>query len=315
MSEPNQEKRPVILVADDEPINRALLQRRLEKSGYAVHLAATGKEAVELSQRLLPDLIILDVMMPVMDGLEACRRIKENDLTNDIPVIFLSARDETDIKVNGLTLGANDYIIKPFKAEELMARVDVAMRLKSERDRLRRTANEALTAAEQAQEKALTDALTGLFNRYGLQRALGREFAHSRRYNRPLSCLMIDIDYFKKVNDAHGHPAGDVAIQQVGTILTEIIRRSDMVFRYGGEEFIVLLPETDIEGAFALGEKIRSLAETRVFGNGERIFSLTLSVGAAVLKESESGHDMIARADEALYNAKENGRNRVETTS
>lgn len=309
-----QEDGSVILVADDEPINRALLKRRLEKSGYKVFLAETGKEAVELSLHILPDLIILDVMMPVMDGLEACRIIKQNPLTDDIPVIFLSARDETEIKVNSLILGANDYIIKPFKAEELLARVDVALRLKRERDRLRQTASEAITVAEQAQEKALTDALTGLLNRYGLQRAISREMARARRYLRPLSCLMIDIDFFKKINDVYGHPVGDTAIQQVGTVLTQSVRSSDMVFRYGGEEFIVLLPETDIDGACALGEKIRAIVESRMFGNGERVFPITLSIGAAALKNGESGNDMIARADEALYHAKERGRNRVEVT-
>jgi diguanylate cyclase (GGDEF)-like protein len=308
----DQEEIPVIVVADDEPVNRALLQRRLEKGGYKVHLAENGKEAIEITQNILPNLVILDVMMPVMDGLEACRRLKESSLTSDIPIIFLSARDETDIKVNGLTLGANDYIIKPFKAEELMARVDVAIRLKRERDRLREAASEASHAAEQAQEKALTDALTGLLNRYGLQRAISRELAHARRYLRPLSCLMIDIDHFKQINDSHGHLAGDTAIQQVGKILAELTRRSDMVFRYGGEEFIILLPETDIEGASALGEKIRVVAESRIFGDGERIFNLTLSLGAAMLEEGESGNDMIARADVALYNAKEKGRNRIE---
>lgn len=307
-----QEDVSVILVADDEPINRALLQRRLEKGGYKVILVENGKDAVEAAQNLLPNLIILDVMMPVMDGLEACKRIKENASTNDIPVIFLSARDEIEIKVNGLILGANDYILKPFKAEELMARVDVALRLKRERDLLHQTAKQAMDVAEQAQERALTDALTGLLNRYGLQRALAREVARSRRYLRPLSCLMIDIDFFKKVNDVYGHLTGDMALQQVGAILTEITRRSDMVFRYGGEEFIVLLPETDTEGAVTVAEKIRSVAELRPFGDTEHIFSLTLSLGAAMLKENESGNDMIARADAALYNAKEMGRNRVE---
>lgn len=302
----------VILVADDEPINRALLQRRLEKGGYKVILVTNGKEAVDIVHASPPDLVILDVMMPVMDGLEACRIIKGNPETTDIPVIFLSARDETEIKVNGLTLGANDYIIKPFKAEELMARVDVALRLKNERDKLQETTRKALSDAEQAQERALTDALTGLLNRYGLQRAMAREIAAARRYGRPLSCLMMDIDHFKKINDVYGHPIGDIAIQQVGKVLTEVTRNSDMVFRYGGEEFIVLLPETDIKGAVVLGEKIRTFAESRIFGDGERILTLTLSIGVASLKANESGNDMIARADVALYNAKENGRNRVE---
>lgn len=307
-----QERAATILVADDEPINRSLIQRRLERAGFRVLTAENGREAVDQTLGALPDLVILDVMMPLMDGLEACRLIKADAATRDIPVIFLSARDETEMKVSGLSLGANDYISKPFKAEELLARVDVAMRLKQERDRLRASAQEALATAELAQERAMTDALTGLLNRYGLQRSLVREHAEARRYARPLSCLIIDLDHFKKINDTYGHPAGDTALRQTATILVEAVRRSDMVFRHGGEEFLVLLPETDLEGAIALAEKIREVTAARPFGDDETVFSLTLSVGVARLCEGESGHDMIARADLALYHAKEHGRNRVE---
>ena len=301
-----------ILVADDEPINRALIQRRLERAGYRVLVAQNGREAVEVARRERPDLIILDVMMPVMDGLEACRLLKEDETTRDTPVIFLSARDETDIKVSGLSLGANDYISKPFKAEELLARVYVAMRLKRERDTLRKRAEDAVERAEAAQERAMTDALTGLLNRYGLQHILTRELAEARRYNRPLSCLVIDLDHFKSVNDTHGHSVGDVALQQIATVLSDNVRGSDMVFRYGGEEFLVLLPETDLEGAVSLAEKIRQATAARSFGDGERVFSLTLSGGAATLWDNESGNDMIARADMSLYDAKRQGRNRIE---
>lgn len=311
MLELAEERQLTILVADDEPVNRALIQRRLEREGYRVLTAQNGSVAVEKTKATLPDLVILDVMMPEMDGLEACRLIKEDEATRDIPVIFLSARDETEMKVSGLTLGANDYISKPFKAEELLARVHVAIRLKRERDHLRMSAEAAATRAEVAQERAMTDALTGLLNRYGLQHVLAREHAEARRYDRPLSCLMIDLDNFKTINDTYGHVAGDLALQQVASILRDAVRRSDTVFRYGGEEFLVLLPETDLEGATALAEKIRTSAAARPFGDGERIFSLTLSAGASSLCDNESGNDMIARADMALYQAKEQGRNRV----
>jgi two-component system, cell cycle response regulator len=315
MSVEKEERQPVILVADDEPVNRALIERRLQREGYRVLTAQNGKEAVEKTQEILPDLVILDVMMPVMDGMEACRHIKEIEATRDIPVIFLSARDETEMKVSGLTLGANDYISKPFKAEELIARVSVAIRLKQERDQLRVNAEEAAERAEVAQERAMTDALTGLLNRYGLQHVLAREHAEARRYDRPLSCLMIDLDNFKTINDTYGHASGDIALQQVAGILREVVRRSDTVFRYGGEEFLVLLPETDLEGATALAEKIRVNASMRPFGDGERVFNLTLSVGASTLYDHESGNDMIACADMALYHAKERGRNRVEAAA
>lgn len=313
MFDDKEEKQPTILVADDEPVNRALIQRRLQREGYRVLTAQNGSEAVEKTQATLPDLVILDVMMPEMDGMEACRLIKENPETRDIPVIFLSARDETEMKVSGLILGANDYISKPFKAEELLARVSVAIRLKRERDQLRTSAEESAARAEVAQERAMTDALTGLLNRYGLQHTLAREQSEARRYNRSLSCLVIDLDNFKTINDTYGHAVGDLALQQVASILKEAVRGSDTVFRYGGEEFLVLLPETDLDGAIALGEKIRAAAISRPFGDGERIFNLTLSAGASSLCAGESGNDMIARADMALYQAKEEGRNRVES--
>ena len=308
------QKLTTILVADDEPDNLVLIQTLLEREGYVVVAVENGREAVEYMRMRRPDLAILDVMMPVMDGLEACRRIKHDEKTRDIPVIFLSAHGETDVQVKGLTLGANDFISKPFNGEELVARVDVAIRLKRERDRLRASAEEARIHAELAQEQALTDALTGLLNRYGLQRALGREHAEARRYHRPLACLMIDMDHFKAVNDNHGHSVGDIALQQVARILAEEVRASDIVFRYGGEEFLALLPHTDLEGARALAEKIRQDTMGRNFGYGEHLFELTLSIGAASLCEVESGNDMVARADLALYQAKKLGRNRVEFT-
>jgi diguanylate cyclase (GGDEF)-like protein len=302
----------MILVADDEPVNLALIKRRLEWEDYLIHTAKNGREAVELARALRPDLIILDVMMPELDGLQACRLLKDEEETRDIPVIFLSALDDLETKLDGLSLGANDYISKPFRPEELVARIGVAIRLKDERDRLRRSAEEARRRAEAASEMSMSDALTGLLNRYGLQRSLQRKLAEARRYTRPLSCLLIDIDYFKSVNDTYGHAAGDTALMQVARVLTEAVRGSDVVCRYGGEEFLVLAPETQLDGAVALAEKIRLDVGARLFGDGERVFPLTFSIGASQLRDTESAHDMIARADEALYQAKESGRNRVE---
>ncbi|HVF66230.1 MAG TPA: diguanylate cyclase [Pyrinomonadaceae bacterium] len=303
---------PVILVADDEPVNLALIKRRLEWEEYRVETAENGGQAVEAAKRLLPDLVILDVMMPVLDGLQACRLIKEDPSTRDIPVIFLSALDDTDTKVNGLALGANDYISKPFRVEELLARVAVAIRLKRERDLLQESAEELRRRAEAASEMSMTDALTGLLNRYGLRRALQRELSEARRYARPLSCLLLDIDFFKSINDTHGHAAGDAALMQAARVLTESVRGSDVVCRYGGEEFLVLAPETDARGAHSLAEKIRLAVSSRLFGDGARAFALTLSAGVAELRPGESGNDMIARADLALYQAKQRGRDRVE---
>ena len=314
LNEKLENKSQTILVADDEPVNRELMKRWLEREGYHVLMARNGAEALALARASAPDLVIMDVMMPEMDGLQACLLIKEDELTRDIPVIFLSARDETEMKVNGLSLGADDYISKPFETEELLARVRVALRLKRERDHLRHNAEEARAEAEIAEERAVTDALTGLLNRHALQHILAREHAEARRYNRPLSCLLIDLDKFKAINDTFGHAAGDVALRQLAEVLSEAVRRSDTIFRYGGEEFLVLLPETDLDGAIALGEKIRESAASRRFGEGARTFQLTLSAGASSLHANESGDDMILRADTALYYAKEQGRNRVEFT-
>jgi diguanylate cyclase (GGDEF)-like protein len=306
---------PSVLVADDEPVNLALIKRRLEWEHYEVHTAEDGGQAVEAARRLLPDLVILDVMMPVIDGLQACRLLKEDAATRDIPVIFLSALSDTDTIVKGLSLGANDYISKPFSAQELIARVAVAVRLKRERDRLRRSAEESRRRAEAASEMSMTDALTGLLNRYGLQRALQRELAESRRYARPLSCLLLDLDHFKAVNDTYGHAAGDAALTQAAHVLAESVRGSDVVCRYGGEEFLVLAPETNLRGALALAEKIRLAVSSRLFGADALSFPLTFSVGVARLRDGESGNDMIARADEALYQAKQRGRDRVEANA
>ena len=311
----HSERSTTILVADDEPVNLSLVMRRLEREGYQVVGAQNGQEAIDITRQTLPDLVILDVMMPVVDGLQACRLLKADPLTRHIPVIFLSALDDTEAVVKGLSIGANDYISRPFKAEELIARVHVAIRLTRERDLLRLTAEEAMRRAEAALEMSISDGLTGLLNRYGLQRSLVRECAEARRYNRQLSCLMIDVDNFKTINDTYGHPTGDAALIRVALILTEAVRRSDVVCRYGGEEFLVLMPETELDGAGALAEKIRAAAAAHVFGDSAQVFSLTLSVGAAELHVDESGNDMVARADAALYHAKSHGGNRVEAES
>jgi len=313
MLDDTKEASQTILVADDEPSYLGLIKLCLERSGYLVVTAEDGFEAIVEARSVLPALVILDVMMPGMSGLEACRIIKEDKATHDIPIIFLSARSEIDLKVYALGQGANDYISKPFTPKELLARVHVALRLKRERDDLHKIAEEANAYAKSERNKAVTDPLTGLLNRYGLQVILGNQLAQARRYGKPVSCLMIDVDKFKVVNDTYGHPSGDAALRQVAGILKEAVRGSDVVFRYGGEEFMVLLPDTMLEGAVALAEKIRMLTASHPFGEGERIFFLTLSVGAAVLREGESGSDMIMRADAALYRAKALGRNRVET--
>lgn len=306
-----EQERAVVLVADDEPVSLALMKRRLERENFRVVVALDGREAIERAREWAPALMILDVMMPVLDGLQACRALKENPATRDIPVIFLSALDHAPSSLDGFPPGAHDYLSKPFGVEELIARVHVALRLKRERDALRHSAEESWRQAEAAREMSMADALTGLRNRLGLQRALQRAFAEARRYARPLSCLMIDVDRFKEVNDTYTHGAGDAVLAQAARVLTESVRGSDVVCRYGGDEFVVIMPQTPLEGALALGEKIRLAASAHPFGEGGRVISLTFSIGAAELLPDESDRDMLARADAALYEAKAAGRDRT----
>lgn len=303
-----------ILVVDDEPINRNLIERRLEREGYRVLTAENGREAVDKTREERPDLVLLDVMMPVMDGLEACRLIKDDAATQDIPIIFLSARDETQTKVNALALGANDYISKPFKVEELLARVDVAIRIKRERDHLRASAEEARTDVLSAQEQAMTDSLTGLLNRQALQRSLEHEEAEARRYNRPLSCLMVALCNLQQPNaerlrshnlekpaleDSRKRDTEEL-LKQTALILASVVRHSDLLFRYDDEKFLLLLPETNLEGAHSLAEKISAAAASHSFTDGRRDLHLDLSIGTATISGNESGDDVIARADAEL---------------
>ncbi|MGA9994283.1 MAG: response regulator [Pyrinomonadaceae bacterium] len=314
MSDNIKESLLTILVVDDEPINRNLIERRLEREGYRVLTAENGREAVEKTREERPDLVLLDVMMPVMDGLEACRLIKDDAATQDIPIIFLSARDETQTKVNALALGANDYISKPFKVEELLARVDVAIRIKRERDHLRASAEEARTDVLSAQEQAMTDSLTGLLNRQALQRSLEHEEAAAHRYNRPLSCLMVALGNLQqpKAERLRSHNVEKPAIadsrkrdaeellKQTALILASVVRHSDLLFRYDDEKFLLLLPETNLEGAHSLAEKISAAAASHSFTDGQRDLHLNLSVSIATLSDNESGDDVIARADKNL---------------
>lgn len=303
-----------ILVVDDEPINRSLIERRLEREGYRVLTAENGREAVDKTREERPDLVLLDVMMPLMDGLEACRMIKEDAATQDIPIIFLSARDETQTKVNALALGANDYVSKPFKVEELLARVDVAIRIKQERDHLRASEEAARTRALSAQERAITDSLTGLLNRQSLERSLEHEEAEVRRYHRPLSCLLVALDNLPQPDAAGARsphaekPAledsrqqkTEEILKQAALILTSVVRHSDLLFRYDDEKFLLLLPETNLEGAHSLAEKISAAAASHSFTDGQRDLHLDLHIGTATLSDGESGDGLIARANAQL---------------
>ncbi len=291
--------RYTVLVADDDESIRDLLLVVLTEAGYATIEADNGRKAVELAVERRPDAALLDVMMPVMDGFEACRAIKADPRTADIPVLLLTALAHTEQKVRGLDDGATDYITKPFENAELLARLRAVVQEKGRRDAL---------AAE-----ALVDALTGLTNRRSLERQLDQLLAHAARVEEPLSVLLFDADRFKSVNDTYGHETGDVVLTTLARRAQESVRAQDVVGRFGGEEFLVILPGAGKTAAYAAAERLRAhVADTPIATSAGPI-DVTVSVGAATAypgMDAERGA-LVTSADAALYSAKRAGRNRV----
>jgi two-component system, cell cycle response regulator len=291
-----------VLLANGDLGMRELVALRLRDAGYEVATAANGEEALELYAQRRPDLLLLDVSMPVLDGLEVCRRVQHDGPTAP-PVIFLTARSDAAGCVEGLEAGAVDYVTTPFRPAELVARIQGAIRAKVVREALAR--------------EATTDGLTGLLNRRGLERRAHEAVELARRYRRPLACLMVDIDLLKTVNDERGHRAGDAVLRHVAERLRASTRLSDVVGRYGGDEFVLLLPEADLHDGRAAGEKIRrEVAATAVAvgaeGGASAAVDLRVSVGVACFdEEMTTASELLDLADQALYEAKRLGRDRV----
>jgi two-component system cell cycle response regulator len=295
-----------ILVVDDHEDNVELLRARLEARGYEVEAAMDGQEALDKVRASPPDLMLLDVMMPRLDGMEVTRQIKGDSSLPFIPIIMQTALETTEDKVEGLDAGADDYITKPINFAELEARVKSLLRIKALQEELAH-ANEALLKASQ------TDALTGLDNRRHIEEQLTDMFAHAARLNEPLACMMCDLDHFKSVNDSYGHQAGDEVLKQLSAILRDEAREIDRVGRYGGEEFMLLLPGTVLDAAVTFAERVRKRIEGHTFSFPGGSLSRTASFGVSgwphpKIKACDS---LVRAADDALYVAKEMGRNRV----
>lgn len=294
-----------ILVVDDSEPNRVLLRSLLVLEGYDVSTAGDGAEALRAALAAPPDLVLLDVMMPEMSGYDVCRSLKTYEQTADVPVIFVTAKGEVNEKVIGLEVGGDDYISKPFHPDELRARVRAALRTKSMRDRLRRE-RENLAA------QAITDELTGVYNRRHLNTRLSEEIVRSHRYGSELTCLMLDLDHFKEVNDTHGHQTGDAVLQQFVMAVRSCLRASDILARYGGEEFTIVVTETGLAGGQITAEKLRRFVEEHEFHTASNEpMRLTTSVGVSALQAEDTPEALLARADQALYEAKKTGRNKV----
>ena len=307
-------ERSKILVVDDIPLNRKLEKTYLESAGYQVTLANDGVEALQRVDEDNPDLILLDVMMPKMNGFQVCRRLKHTEDTRFIPIIMVTALNEIEDKVKGIEAGADDFISKPFNKLELLARVKSLLRIKHLHDALELKIAELEIAQGKLLQLAITDGLTGLFNYRYFKEQLNQEIIRSRRHNTNVSIAMIDIDFFKNYNDNHGHPAGDLVLKTIADLLHNNIRKIDVAARYGGEEFALVLVETDKQAASFVANKIKNLIENHEFEyeetqpNGK----LTISMGVSTFPDDAATADeLVKMADQRLYRAKKAGRNRV----
>src|SRR6185503_16433258 len=302
-----------ILVVDDHEDNVELLRARLVAWGYEVECAHDGMQALDAVNASPPDLILLDVMMPSVDGNEVARRIKQNPALPFIPIIMQTALDSTESKVEGLEAGADDYITKPIEFAELKARVRSMLRIKRLQEEVEERERQLLEANERLRHMSRTDALTGLENRRSIEKQLDLMFAHGERLAEPLSCVMCDLDRFKSVNDEHGHQAGDAVLKQFAALLKHEAREIDIVGRYGGEEFIVLLPGTVLDAAVTFAERVRKQVEAHTFVFDGGAIRRTVSIGVAGWPHPRVTHcdGLVRAADDALYVAKETGRNRV----
>lgn len=294
-------RRPKILIVDDVPSNIQVLSHIL-KDDYDIYFAMDGVKALELVVARQPDLVLLDIMMPGMDGYEVCSEIKANPLTCDIPVIFVSARGEVEDETRGLEAGAIDFITKPISAPIVKARVRNHLLLKHQADLLRRL--------------SFLDGLTGIGNRRRFDEIFSREWRRCMRSGQPVAVIMVDVDHFKAYNDCYGHHAGDECLRAVAAMLDAVAQRpGDFAARYGGEEFVCLLPETDGDGACMVAERLRDIVTARAIPHAASATApyVTISIGyaAAVPTDETEPQSLLAQADEALYTAKKSGRNRV----
>lgn len=305
-----------ILIVDDSVENRQLLFRTLGRAGYEIFEAADGKEGLTQAVKILPDLILLDIVMPELDGYQVCEALKKDLRTADIPVIFLSAETETKDKIRGLESGGMDYITKPIDRGEVLARVQTQLKIRRLTKELIQANIELLKKNAELEEANAaitqlmhTDPLTGLANRRYFLEILDNLMSLAQRHHTPLSLVMVDLDHFKAINDAYGHVGGDQVLKEFGVLLKKYSRKEDLVARFGGEEFIAALPLTDLRGAKIWAEKIRLGLERKKWDqiNGK----VTASFGVSQFQPDDTPESFIERADMGLYQAKATGRNRI----
>ncbi|HEX7190817.1 MAG TPA: diguanylate cyclase [Thermoanaerobaculia bacterium] len=296
-----------IAIVDDDAAIRRLLKFYMLRAGYETIECTTGEEARQMLATSPWDLAILDRRLPDLDGVVLAHELKSNRNLRARYVIMLTGEDDQEAKVEGLELGADDYITKPFQYPELLARIRAGRRIVE-------LQKELIDANKRLELLSITDGLTRLYNHRYFQDELARAFEESVRYDRPLSLAIIDIDFFKKVNDTYGHAVGDEVLKAVSNVFRESVRATDLVARYGGEEFAVMMPETELADGMTFAEKIRSIVESTTAQTQAGPLQVTVSIGvsAAPRTKVRTAKELVIHADKALYRAKKNGRNRVE---
>jgi two-component system, cell cycle response regulator len=303
-----------LLLIEDSDVQGSTVKRTLERLGYTVSWARSGIEGLRLARTEHPDLVILDVVMADVDGFAVCRWLKMTNDTRDTPVIMLTVKGEVHDRVEGLNVGANDYLPKPFADEELEARILAALRVRATQAELRERNQQLESMIHRVEALAITDPLTGLYNRRRFADVLRREFAVTKRYHNVLSCLMIDIDHFKRVNDKYGHDFGDSVLKEVAAALLHNVREVDLACRYGGEEFAILLPHTSKDSALVVAERISKCVRCLNLACQAEALCITLSIGIASTRDvtTNEAEELVRSADVALYEAKRLGRDRIE---
>ena len=303
------------MVVDDHPENLSLIASYLEPEGYRVTTFPSGALALAAAARHPPDLLLLDIRMPEMDGFEVCRRFKNDLGLANIPVVFLSALDEPSEKVKGFQLGCVDYVMKPVHSDELRVRVATHLRMRALSQELQSKNAELQMALEQITEMATRDALTQALNRRAMTKELTQVHQLLQRYESAECLIFIDLDHFKTINDRFGHDAGDRALVAACEALRRLTRDTDVLCRWGGEEFLVLLRHTTLDAGTLVAERMRlALKGCTVHASGQDV-TITGSMGVAQVVKGESLKSWIQRADQACYAAKHAGRDRVRIAS